>query len=109
MPRPLPPNAEALRAQAAAPAPATEPETNPVELAFELAGEISDSLQMIALALSGLFTIEAARIRREIPADEMESTGLGFTLATTADALAAIGGDDAPVPSDASAAGTDPA
>lgn len=78
MPRPLPPNAEALRAQAAAPAPATEPEANPVELAFELAGEISDSLQTIALALSGLFTIEAARARAEI--GEAPTVAEGQTL-----------------------------
>lgn len=101
MPRPLPPNAEALRAQATQP---SEPEANPVEVAFDLADEISASLQVIALALSGLFTIEAARSRDMLENDD-EATQLRAKLTAIASQLAqAMQGDDAP---DNAAGGTE--
>lgn len=122
MPRPLPPNAAALRAQAEERPPGgfghgAEPDPNPVELAFELADDMSASLQVIALALSGLFTIEAARARAEFSSGEPllsettiaeENARLRAQLGSIATQLAQAMQPDDNDPEPPSAGGTDP-
>lgn len=106
MPRELPPNAAALRAQAAAPAPSgPEPDdANPVELAFEVADDIALSLRSIACAVSSLALSSVPHVVADEAATvgEIERRAAALTLAQAAAALASsmLGDVDMPAAPD---------
>lgn len=106
MPRELPPNAAALRAQAAAPAPSgPEPDdANPVELAFEVADDIALSLRSIACAVSSLALLHATNAD-DVTDDAKQRRAATLTLAQAAAALASSMLGDVDMP----AAGDEPA